>query len=226
MALESRLSEHDRGPASVGSVVLLDEHPLWLDALENVLASAGVVVVGRTCSPAVAVDLVAQERPDALVASLDLPSSDMDAVHCLRQARERRPGLRIVALSTHHDAFRLASAAAAGAHAYLPKTAEPSELAATVVECLANGEKRGPAARRRKPLPNGRRLTARELEILHLVARGYTNEQVAQRLWITKWTVKFHLANAYRKLGVSNRTQAARYVFDLGLSELSHDRPV
>jgi DNA-binding CsgD family transcriptional regulator len=67
-------------------------------------------------------------------------------------------------------------------------------------------------------------LTARELEIVHLVARGYTNVQIAQRLWVTKWTVKFHLANAYRKLGVSNRTQAARYLFDHGLSDLPVDR--
>ena len=67
-------------------------------------------------------------------------------------------------------------------------------------------------------------LTARELEIVHLVARGYTNAQIAQRLWVTKWTVKFHLVNAYRKLGVSNRTQAARYLFDHGLSELPVER--
>jgi DNA-binding CsgD family transcriptional regulator len=73
-------------------------------------------------------------------------------------------------------------------------------------------------------LPPPPALTARELEIVHLVARGYTNVQIAQRLWVTKWTVKFHLANAYRKLGVSNRTQAARYLFDHGLSDLPVDR--
>ena len=66
-------------------------------------------------------------------------------------------------------------------------------------------------------------MTGRELEILHLVARGHTNAEIAERLWVTKWTVKFHLANAYRKLGVSNRTQAARYVFNRGLAALPRD---
>ena len=61
-------------------------------------------------------------------------------------------------------------------------------------------------------------LTARELEIVQLVSRGYTNGQIAKKLWVSRSTVKFHLTNAYRKLGVSNRTQAARYLFDHGLS--------
>jgi len=61
-------------------------------------------------------------------------------------------------------------------------------------------------------------LTQRELEIVTLAARGYTNSQIAERLWITRWTVKYHLANAYKKLGVSNRTQAARQLFERRLS--------
>jgi DNA-binding NarL/FixJ family response regulator len=170
------------------------------------------------------------ERPDALVASIELPGSTMDGVECLRRARERAPGLRIVALSTQHDAFHLAAAAAAGAHVYLPKTVEASELASTVLECLANADQPGSCVSRARELNgNGNgsgvqpALTPRELEILYLVARGYTNAQIAQRLWVTKWTVKFHLANAYRKLGVSNRTQAARYIFDHGLPAVALD---
>jgi DNA-binding NarL/FixJ family response regulator len=219
-----------RGPETryerVGTVVLLDEHPIWLDALERVLEDAGINVVGRTTCPETMLRLIECEGPDALVTSIELPTSPMDGVECIRRARERAPQLRIVALSTQHDAFHLASAATAGAHAYLPKTAEASELSATVLECLVSDGSRSSCARELDAAPEGPGLTGRELEILHLVARGYTNAQIAQRLWVTKWTVKFHLANAYRKLGVSNRTQAARYVFDHGIAELPFDQSV
>jgi DNA-binding NarL/FixJ family response regulator len=213
---------------SVGVAVLLDEHPLWLDGLERALAAVGVTVAGKATSPEAALDLVLTVQPDALVASMELPNAEMDGVECLRRARERVPGLRLVALSTQHDAFHLAAAAAAGAHAYLPKTVEATELATTVLECLANTDKNVTCISRARQL-NGNgatvqpALTPRELEILYLVARGYTNAEIAERLWVTKWTVKFHLANAYRKLGVSNRTQAARFFFEHGLPPVSLD---
>jgi DNA-binding NarL/FixJ family response regulator len=205
--------------ALTGGVVLLDEHPIWLDALEQILRSSGVRVIGKATSPEAAVQMVVTERPAALVASIELPTSEMDWVECLRRARDRAPGLKIVAVSMHDDAFHLSTALAAGADAYVAKTATAPEVAQTVRDCLehANGTKR-PARARALEEAAQPALTARELEILRLVARGYTNVQIAERLWVTKWTVKFHLVNAYRKLGVSNRTQAARYVFDHGLA--------
>jgi DNA-binding NarL/FixJ family response regulator len=212
MAARTRIREQGlEDGRRTGDVVLLDEHPLWLDALERVLTTVGVNVVAKSTSPEAVLQVICSEQPDALVASMELPTSDMDGIECIRRALERAPQLRVVALSTYHDAFHLTAAAAAGAHAYLPKTADPAELVSTVLECLAR--KRDGRARRLKALPEGPGLTARELEILYLVARGCTNPEIAERLWVTKWTVKFHLANAYRKLGVSNRTQASRYAF-------------
>jgi DNA-binding NarL/FixJ family response regulator len=225
VAVRTTIREAANGHAAGdGEVVLLDEHPIWLDALEHVLSAEGVTVVGKATSPEAALALLESERPAGLVASVELPGSSMDGFECLRRARERRPGLRIVAFSTHHDPFHLSAAATAGADAYLPKTAKAGEVADTVRSCLASGSKRSGCSRELAELPPPPALTARELEIVHLVARGYTNVQIAQRLWVTKWTVKFHLANAYRKLGVSNRTQAARYLFDHGLSDLPVDR--
>jgi DNA-binding NarL/FixJ family response regulator len=183
-------------------------------------------VVGKATSPEAALALVESEKPDVLVASIDLPGSDMDGFECLRRARERSPHLRIVAFSTYHDPFHLSAAATAGADAYLPKTADGREIAETIRACLTNGSGRSGCSRELEDAPAPPALTARELEIVHLVARGYTNAQIAERLWVTKWTVKFHLVNAYRKLGVSNRTQAARYLFDHGLSELPVERSV
>jgi DNA-binding NarL/FixJ family response regulator len=228
MAVRTTIREADNGRAAKhDTVLLLDEHPIWLDALETVLSSNGICVIGKVTSPEAALKLLDSEKPAALVASIELPSCDMDGVECLRRARERSPGLRIVAFSTYHDPFHLSAAATAGADAYLPKTAGASEVAATIHDCLANGNtcKRNACSREPDDGSAAPALTARELEMVHLVARGYTNAQIAERLWVTKWTVKFHLVNAYRKLGVSNRTQAARYLFDHGLGELPVNRP-
>jgi DNA-binding NarL/FixJ family response regulator len=225
VAIRSTVEESHPEQRLGGAVVLLDEHPIWLDALESILSSRAIRVIGRATSPEAALKLVDSEKPDALLASLELWSSEMDGVECLRRARERAPGLRIVAFSTHHDPLHLSAAVTAGADAYLPKTAHASEVAETVQDCLV-GEKQKPRAREANGNvgPKQPALTARELEIVQLVAHGYTNAQIAERLCVTKWTVKFHLVNAYRKLDVSSRTQAARYLFEHGLSGLPVER--
>jgi len=205
--------------AGIGDVVLLDEHPIWLDGLEGALVATGVHVVAKVTCPQAALDVVDAEAPAGLVASLDLPSSPFDGIACLRVAKERAPTLRVVALSAQHDGSHLNAALAAGADAYLAKTAETREITARIRECLTGACSESPRARA-LAAPFGPQLTMRELEMLHLVARGYTNAQIAEKLWVTKGTVKFHLVNAYRKLGVSNRTQAARYVFEHGLADL------
>ena len=186
-------------------VVILDEHPIWVDALEGILVEAGVPVIGTATSAAAALELISSNDVDALLAPVVLESSEMEAVELFGRARERRPGLRLVAFAASDNGFSLSAAQSARADAYLPKTASAETVVETVRACLT-GERRpvvcndaaGPA------------LTMRELEIVSLAARGYTNAQIAQRLWVTRWTVKYHLANAYKKLGVTNRTQAAR----------------
>lgn len=217
---------HSAHQPTTGTVLLLDEHPLWLDALQALLTGVGVEVVAQVTSPEEALEIVERERPDALIASIELPTSTMDGLECLRRARERLPELRIVVMSTYEEPFYLSSAIAAGADAYLPKTAAADEIVAALRETLAAGNGRHGnddlRARELEGAESRPSLTPRELEILRLVARGYTNTQIAERLWITNWTVKFHLVNAYRKLGVSNRTQAARYIFNHGLAQPLH----
>src|SRR5947209_16065407 len=134
-----REAHNGRHVESVGDVVLLDEHPIWLDALEAVLSANGIRVTGKTTSPEAALELVESEQPDALVTSIDLPGSPIDGVDLLRRARRRWPDLRTVAFSTYDDPFHASAAATAGADAYLPKTADASEVAETIRTCLANG---------------------------------------------------------------------------------------
>src|SRR3954454_23629149 len=110
--------------AGVGDVVLLDEHPIWLDGLEGALVATGVHVVAKVTCPQAALDVVDAEAPAGLVASLDLPSSPFDGIACLRASKERARALRVVALSAQHDGSHLNAALAAGADAYLAKTAE------------------------------------------------------------------------------------------------------
>lgn len=204
---------------TLGSVVVLDEYPIWLDALESILGAADVAIVGKVTTPEAALEAVRRQQPDALVASLELPSSSVDPVEFFRRVRERAPGIRIVAISAEAQTAQMRAAWAAGADAYLPKRSEAHELTMAVRGCLQGEPSLVGLQLVEDHQDDGHaRLTTRELEIVLLVARGYTNADIAQRLWVTKWTVKFHLANAYRKLGVSNRTQAARYLFERGLS--------
>jgi DNA-binding NarL/FixJ family response regulator len=193
--------------------VILDEHPIWVEALETILSGAGIRVVGKTTSAETALELVCSKQPDALIAPLELADSELEALELLGRARERRPGLRLVVFASRDDTFHHSAAASVRAEAYLPKSASAAKVVETVEACLSgehsptvNGDADSPA------------LTQRELEIVSLAAHGYTNAQIAQRLWVTRWTVKYHLANAYKKLGVTNRTQAARRLFERRLS--------
>jgi DNA-binding NarL/FixJ family response regulator len=132
------------------------------------------------------------------------------------------PRIKLVVFSGREGDEPIGAALRAGADAYVRKTAEPDDLAAAVRQAFD----------RSIFLPSGRddlglsgapadaaALTRREREILQLVAEGHSNAQLARKLWVTEQTVKFHLSNVYRKLGVSNRTEASRWAQLQGLLE-------
>lgn len=196
------------------SAVLLDRHPLWLDAVENVLRRAGVAATGRATSAEGAVTLVEQHRPDLLVVGVDDPGRRRELFEALRRARERRPGLKVIVLSPEDDPDAVQEAFEAGAAAYVLKTAHPDDVAAAVRQAFDRSVHlaRSPRARQAPPgAPTASgALTRREREILELVAEGLSNADVARTLWLTEQTVKVHLSRIYRKLGVSNRTEASR----------------
>ena len=209
------------------TAVLLDRHPLWLEAVERVLTSIGVEVVGKTTSPTDALTLIEGREPDLFITGIGMPDGAMDGLTCLAQARERRPSLRIIVLSGHADAQHVDAALAAGAVAYVVKTAQADDLASAVRQAfdhslyLARDSGNGaPGSGDSKPIVDSRGLTRRELEILRLVAEGYSNAQLATMLWVTEQTVKFHLSNVYRKLQVSNRTEASTWAQRHGLLSL------
>jgi DNA-binding NarL/FixJ family response regulator len=197
--------------------VLLDPHPIWLDAVQLVLDRIGVEVVAKTTSGAEAAKLVEQHRPDLLTVELDPLPGEPGGLEVLGQGRAAVPELRTIVLSAHHDPAHIDSALAAGAAAYVVKTAHPDDVASAVRQAFEHsvfipsvsptlGE---PAESSQRERPGG--LTRRELEILKLVAEGHSNAALARMLWVTEQTVKFHLSNVYRKLNVTNRTEASRW---------------
>lgn len=203
------------------TAVLLDPHPLCHVALTGLLARFDAKVVGTATSAACARALLEEHRPDLLVAEVDLPEGREEGLSIVSLAREA--GLTVVVLSKSDDPDLIDAALDAGASAFLSKTTGPDEIAAAVGQALASSSYRTNGATATiTQFPRNRvrpRLTRREVEILQLVAEGRSNREAGQVLWVTDQTVKFHLANIYRKLGVRNRYDAATWARENGLLE-------
>jgi DNA-binding NarL/FixJ family response regulator len=198
--------------------VLLDPHPIWLDAIELVLERVGITVVGKTTSGSEAIRLAENRSPDLLTVEIEPLPGEPGGLDVLRQVRTKIEKLRAIVLSSHHDTGHIDASLAAGAAAYVVKTAHPDDVASAVRQAFDHSVfMRGaqpaaasaPDAPVRSERPGG--LTRRELEILKLVAEGHSNAALARMLWVTEQTVKFHLSNIYRKLDVTNRTEASRW---------------
>jgi DNA-binding NarL/FixJ family response regulator len=199
------------------TAVLVDQHPLWLDAVSMVVADLGMTIVGTATTAREGLALVADHRPDVLVTGIQMPAGEMDGIELVRAGKENVPALRAIVLSIYDDTKHIDAALAAGAVAYVIKTAHPDDLRSAIRQAFAHsvylpGSRTAVAAQTAhvptEDLPD---LTRRELEILQLVAEGHSNTQLAKMLWVTEQTVKFHLSNVYRKLDVANRTEASRW---------------
>jgi DNA-binding NarL/FixJ family response regulator len=199
------------------TAVLFDAHPLWLEAVETVLDGVGVKVVGKTTSPNEALALVEEARPDLLLTELTNSDENLDGVELLARARGLVPHLKAIVLSEHTEAERIDTALKSGAAAYVVKTAHAEDLASAIRQSFGHSvflAQAQVAPDRRPPADVDDAcadLTRREREILRLVAEGHSNAELAKMLWVTEQTVKFHLSNIYRKLDVSNRTEAGRW---------------
>jgi two-component system response regulator DevR len=204
------------------TAVLVDQHPLWLDTVAQVVARVNVDVVAKATSSTEALAIIDDVAPDLLITGIRMSETEMDGLTMLRQARERRPELRVIVLSMYDDSQHIDAAFAAGAAAYVLKTAHPDDLTSAIRQAFEHsiylaGARPAPAQPAATPPDDSPGLTRRELEILQLVAEGHSNAELARMLWVTEQTVKFHLSNIYRKLDVSNRTEASRWAQLRGL---------
>ncbi len=212
-------------PDSTGrTAVLMEPHPLCHAAIGSLLAQLDTQVVGVATTPCDTLALLEEHSPNVLVAELDLPAGRKKALDVISRGRRANPALTVIVLSGCDDAELIDAAFDAGASAYILKTTEPEAVATAIRQAFEPSiylarprESRVPTTTLDRVVPQ---LTRRELEILQLVSEGRSNRQVGQLLWVTDQTVKFHLANIYRKLGVGSRYDAARWAQEHGVVEV------
>ena len=194
------------------SAVVYSSDHRWSEEVSRVLERVGVRIVGRANDPGEALRLAAGVSPQFVVVDAEL--NGVGGPRLIRRTRDVAANARVIALVDAGDTQTVRSALAAGAFAVVVKRVDGDANEVGVAARQAFETSLYFAA------PSGEEgtyeieragLTARELDVLRLVAEGYANARIARTLWVAEQTVKFHLSNIYRKLGVSNRTEAARW---------------
>jgi DNA-binding NarL/FixJ family response regulator len=196
-------------------VLLADDHPLILWAYRHELErSDDFEVVAEVQTGSQVVPRAGQTAADVVLLDLGLP--ELGGLECLERLRATYPRIRVVVCSASVDTSDVAAARAKGATGYVMKSVTADELPAAVRRALDADDfvviGSDDAADSREGLPAA--LSERELSMLRTLARGLSNKAIGNELWISEQTVKFHLTNIYRKLGVENRTQATRMAYE------------
>ncbi|MEV6395851.1 response regulator transcription factor [Streptomyces sp. NPDC051907] len=210
-------------------VVVADDQSVVREGIVMLLGLLpGIEVVGSAKDGEEAVALVAELAPDVVLMDLRMPRCD--GVEATRRIRSEHPGTQIVVLTTYADDDSLFPALRAGARGYLTKDADGDEIVRAIQDVLAGRAGLSPVVQQRlldeltaQPEPSGPRLpdglTAREGEVLALIAEGLTNLEIARRLHISVATVKTHINNLFTKAGLHDRAQAVRYAYREGLAQ-------
>jgi NarL family two-component system response regulator LiaR len=209
-------------------ILLVDDHKIVRQGVRAFFdAHEGIEVIGEAGSGAEAVKLVEERVPDVVLMDLIMPG--MDGVEATRLAKSISPRTQIVVLTSYHDDEHIFPALQAGALSYILKDVEMEELAEAVFKASRGEATLHPqvASRVIQEL-HGRKkaentleveLTRREMEILKAVAQGMSNSEIAEKLVISKYTVKGHVSNILSKLHLADRTQAAVYAWQQGFVE-------
>lgn len=203
-------------------VLIADDHPVVREGLVALIARrTDMEVVAEAGGGREAVRLFAEHAPDVLLIDLRMP--DMDGVEAIRAIRERCPDARIVVLTTFDGDEDIYRGIRAGARAYLLK-GSPREDLMECIRAVHEGQTRIPpeVAAKLAGRVGGHELTAREREVLGLVARGMGNREIGVELAITEGTVKVHINNILSKLNVGSRTEAATLALRRGIVRLQH----
>jgi NarL family two-component system response regulator LiaR len=211
--------------------MIVDDHQVVRQGLRTFLELVGdIQVVGEAADGAAALDLARRAQPDVVLMDLVMPV--MDGIAATRQLKALGLGLQVIALTSFAEDDQVFPAIQAGASSYLLKDVSPDDLVAAI-RAAHRGEARlhpdvtrklmdavrsdsGASAVRGQPPSDD--LSAREREVIGLVAEGLSNREIAGRLVISEKTVKTHLTHILSKLGLSDRTQLAIYAFRTGLA--------
>ncbi len=220
-------------------VLVADDQALVREGLMTLLATVpGLEPVAAAADGQEAVELCARHLPDVVLMDLRMPR--LDGVAATRRIRAEQPEIEVVVLTTHADEASIIDALQAGARGYLTKDAGIAEIARAVQAAAAHQALLDPAVQARlvaaasagatgggdidatptaelvEPLPD--ELTAREAEVLRLVARGLSNREIAAELFVSEATVKTHINHLFAKTGARDRAQAVHYAYAHGLA--------
>ena len=210
-------------------VMVVDDHPLWLEAVVDELTSAGYDVVATASDGAQCLVRARATRPDVIVMDLNIPAPG--GVECTRTLLGDMPGLHVLVMSASNERDDVLAAVKAGAQGYLLKSASKADLLDAVRRCGAGEAVFTPALaglvlgeyRRMATAPEeaskAPTLTDRETEVLRLVAKGLSYKQIAERLVVSHRTVQNHVQSVLRKLALHNRVELTRYAIDQGIDE-------
>lgn len=212
-------------------VMVVDDHPMWRDAVERDLGDAGFEVVAVASTGEQAIARAAATRPQVVVLDLQIPPPS--GVEVTATVLRADPAARVLILSASGEERDVLEAVKAGATGYLVKSASREDLI-DAVRRVAEGDsvftpglaglvlgefRRLEQARSAPETPPGEQLTARETEILKLVAKGLSYRQIGDRLFLSHRTVQNHVQNCLRKLQMHNRVELTRYAIEQGLDD-------
>jgi len=209
-------------------VMVVDDHPMWRDAVERDLSQAGLTVVGTAGNGREALAMLPGARPDVLVLDLQIPAPD--GIQVTTEVVRLDPSIRVLVLSASGESADVLAAVKAGATGYLVKSASRDELLEAVrlvadgvpvftpgLAGMVLGEFQRPSDSTGREAEAQTRLTERETEVLKMVAQGMAYRQIAERLVLSHRTVQNHVQSILGKLQMHNRVQLTRYAIGLGL---------
>jgi two-component system, NarL family, response regulator LiaR len=208
-------------------VLIVDDHAIVRKGIRALLSEAGgFEVVGEADNGQAAVLAAQETQPDVVLMDLLMPG--MDGIEATRQITSRQPKARILVLTSFAADNKVFPAIKAGATGYLLKDSSPDELVRAIRQVQRGEPSLHPAIARkllqeiarpaeREPAPEA--LTARELEVLQLIAQGLSNQEIADRLTVSESTVRAHVSRILGKLHLASRTQAALYAVREGLTD-------
>ena len=197
-------------------ILLVEDHPLFREGLVHVLAGLATGVEVIEASNATAAKQVLEERDDLDLFLVDLGLPDSKPFDVLELGRKLQPQVPAVVISASESQFEIERAMALGAQGYVFKSV-PGHLLLAALRRVMNGELAFPERRECAAGAPSADLTARQLEVVSMLARGLSNKDIAVALNVAENTVKVHLATIYRILGVSSRTAALLRAQELGL---------
>jgi DNA-binding NarL/FixJ family response regulator len=199
-------------------VLIADDHRLMLEGVRRALEGIDEIeIVGQAHTGSQVLPLVGRTNPDVVL--LDIRMPQLDGLTCLDLIKKRYPKVKVVVLSVFSDPEHIQAALKRGASGYVVKSVNPEDLPSAIRQAVEGTVYHAVGLPEVSDESSAKEagLTEREIAILKAVARGLSNQAIGKELWVTEQTVKFHLTNIYRKLGVANRTEAARYAYQHGL---------